>query len=92
MGTNAHEDIGKHIVASAIIGEDWKIYVWARHTHCFRALAAAKVKQNDHNKQWFVTAEWEFLDRYDAMIRARETWQLIVGRGNGDMLFSEDLR
>lgn len=80
------------IVAAAIIWKDDKIYIWARHHHCFCALACAWVEQKSHNHQWFVLADWTFLDRYDARVLAENTNQMKEQHSDWDMLFSEDLR
>lgn len=85
-------NVHKAIVVAAILGKDWKFYVWARHWHCFMAMRAAKTEQVNYNSQWFMDASGNFLDRYEARERAAELWQLKEWCSDWDMLFSEDLR
>lgn len=87
------QNVHKAIVVAAILGKDWKFYVGARHSHCFMAMRAAGTEQVTHNSQWFMDASWNFLDRYEAKIRAREIWQIKEWcDADDDHLYSEDLR
>lgn len=52
-------------ICAAIMWEDWNMYLWARHHHCFIMLRNAWVKQVDHNSQWFMLWDGSFIDRYD---------------------------
>lgn len=84
----------EYIVAAAVKWEDWRIYQWARHLHVFRVMYYKWVKPLSYNDQWFVLSDGTFIDRYDAMILAKRTWQLNPYSKNKptDILFSEDLR
>jgi len=85
-------NIKDRFVCSAIIWQDGIIYTWARHCHCIRQMALKWVKQVQHNSQWFLLADWRFIDREDWLKLAKETNQLLTDEPiHWNILYSENL-